>query len=191
MPGCRPGRRRVKEPLNKRSLRAPPLLPGASFGMNQCSGSVEGNALKAPSPSSPTSRCENPEAYRHNLASAIDVSHLPVEQEPLFLEVIVGDSSDFETELFVRGVTATATTSSKSTGRWSRTPSPPSCSTSVLRGAVPDVTKRPGSMSDDGTRCADLFTPPSAGSAWAASDDSRAAVGALGPGPPSLVDRKR
>ncbi|WPU08634.1 amino acid transporter [Pseudarthrobacter oxydans] len=45
------------------------------------------------------------EAYRHKLASAIDVSHLPVEHEPLFLEVIVDDSSDFETELFVRGVT--------------------------------------------------------------------------------------
>lgn len=44
------------------------------------------------------------EAYRDKLASAIEVSHLPLAQEALFLEVIVDDSSDFETELYVRGV---------------------------------------------------------------------------------------
>ncbi|WP_142063359.1 amino acid transporter [Pseudarthrobacter sp. B4EP4b] len=44
------------------------------------------------------------EAYRDKLASAIEVSHLPLAQEALFLEVIVDDSSDFETELHVRGV---------------------------------------------------------------------------------------
>jgi hypothetical protein len=43
-------------------------------------------------------------AYRDKLASAIEVSHLPLEDEPLFLEVIVDDSSDFETELQVHGV---------------------------------------------------------------------------------------
>lgn len=45
------------------------------------------------------------EAYRDKLTSAIEVSHLPVDYEALFLEVIVDDSSDFETELQVRGVT--------------------------------------------------------------------------------------
>ncbi|WP_395405675.1 amino acid transporter (plasmid) [Arthrobacter sp. UC242_113] len=45
------------------------------------------------------------EAYRDKLASAIEVSHLPLAQEALFLEVVVDDSSDFETELYVRGVT--------------------------------------------------------------------------------------
>jgi hypothetical protein len=45
-----------------------------------------------------------PEAYREKLTSAIEVSHLPVDQQALFLEVIVDDSSDFETELEVRGV---------------------------------------------------------------------------------------
>lgn len=45
------------------------------------------------------------EAYRDKLRSAIEVSHLPFEHEALFLEVIVDDSSDFETELQVRGVT--------------------------------------------------------------------------------------
>lgn len=45
------------------------------------------------------------DAYREKLTSAIEVSHLPLEQEALFLEVIVDDSSDFETELQVRGVT--------------------------------------------------------------------------------------
>ncbi|WP_426997639.1 amino acid transporter [Pseudarthrobacter sp. N5] len=44
------------------------------------------------------------EAYREKLTSAIEVSHLPVDYEALFLEVIVDDSSDFETELEVRGV---------------------------------------------------------------------------------------
>lgn len=44
------------------------------------------------------------EAYRDKLRSAIEVSHLPLEHEALFLEVIVDDSSDFETELQVRGV---------------------------------------------------------------------------------------
>jgi hypothetical protein len=45
------------------------------------------------------------EAYQDKLRSAIEVSHLPLEHEALFLEVIVDDSSDFETELRVRGVT--------------------------------------------------------------------------------------
>ena len=45
------------------------------------------------------------EAYRDKLTSAIEVSHLPVDYQALFLEVIVDDSSDFETELEVRGVT--------------------------------------------------------------------------------------
>jgi hypothetical protein len=45
------------------------------------------------------------DAYREKLTSAIEVSHLPLEHEALFLEVIVDDSSDFETELHVRGVT--------------------------------------------------------------------------------------
>jgi hypothetical protein len=44
------------------------------------------------------------EAYMAKLNSAIEVSHLPLDQEALFLEVIVDDSSDFETELEVRGV---------------------------------------------------------------------------------------
>jgi hypothetical protein len=44
------------------------------------------------------------DAYREKLTSAIEVSHLPLEHEALFLEVIVDDSSDFETELHVRGV---------------------------------------------------------------------------------------
>lgn len=44
------------------------------------------------------------EAYRDKLISAIEVSHLPLAHEALFLEVIVDDSSDFETELHVRGV---------------------------------------------------------------------------------------
>ena len=46
----------------------------------------------------------SPEAYRSKLASAIEVSHLPLDQEALFLEVVVDDSSDFETELHVRGI---------------------------------------------------------------------------------------
>jgi hypothetical protein len=44
------------------------------------------------------------EAYRDKLTSAIEVSHLPVDYQALFLEVVVDDSSDFETELEVRGV---------------------------------------------------------------------------------------
>ena len=44
------------------------------------------------------------DAYREKLTSAIEVSHLPLEHEALFLEVTVDDSSDFETELHVRGV---------------------------------------------------------------------------------------
>jgi hypothetical protein len=44
------------------------------------------------------------EAYSGKLASAIKVSHLPLDGEPLFLEVIIDDSSDFETELQVHGV---------------------------------------------------------------------------------------
>ncbi|MBT2534359.1 amino acid transporter [Arthrobacter sp. ISL-48] len=44
------------------------------------------------------------EAYRNKLTSAIEVSHLPLEHEALFLEVVVEDSSDFETELRVNGV---------------------------------------------------------------------------------------
>jgi hypothetical protein len=45
------------------------------------------------------------EAYRNKLRSAIEVSHLPLDHDALFLEVIIDDSSDFETELQVRGVT--------------------------------------------------------------------------------------
>ncbi|MFF2318271.1 amino acid transporter [Arthrobacter sp. NPDC058097] len=47
----------------------------------------------------------SPEAYRDKLTSAIEVSHLPVDQQQaLFLEVVVDDSSDFETALEVRGI---------------------------------------------------------------------------------------
>ncbi|WP_442544329.1 amino acid transporter [Arthrobacter sp. KN11-1C] len=45
------------------------------------------------------------EAYRDKLTSAIEVSHIPVDYQALFLEVIVDDSSDFETALEVRGIT--------------------------------------------------------------------------------------
>ncbi|KRE68370.1 amino acid transporter [Arthrobacter sp. Soil736] len=45
------------------------------------------------------------QAYRDKLTSAIEVSHLPVDYQALFLEVIVDDSSDFETALEVSGVT--------------------------------------------------------------------------------------
>ncbi len=45
------------------------------------------------------------EAYRQKLESAIEVSHLPLDYQALFLEVVVDDSSDFETELQVRGIT--------------------------------------------------------------------------------------
>jgi hypothetical protein len=44
------------------------------------------------------------EAYRDKLTSAIEVSHLPVDNQAMFLEVVVDDSSDFETALEVRGV---------------------------------------------------------------------------------------
>ncbi|MEZ2390216.1 amino acid transporter [bacterium RCC_150] len=44
-------------------------------------------------------------AYRNKLSSAIEVSHLPLDQQALFLEVIVDDSSDFETALEVHGIT--------------------------------------------------------------------------------------
>ncbi|MGO4434827.1 amino acid transporter, partial [Paenarthrobacter sp. RAF9] len=46
-----------------------------------------------------------PQAYREKLESAIEVSHLPAGEQPLFLEVVVDDSSDFETELAVHGIT--------------------------------------------------------------------------------------
>ena len=46
----------------------------------------------------------SPEAYRDKLTSAIEVSHLPLDKQALFLEVIVDDSSDFETALEVRGI---------------------------------------------------------------------------------------
>jgi len=45
------------------------------------------------------------QAYRDKLTSAIEVSHLPLDSQALFLEVVVDDSSDFETALEVRGVT--------------------------------------------------------------------------------------
>ncbi|WP_411266153.1 amino acid transporter [Arthrobacter sp. NamB2] len=43
-------------------------------------------------------------AYRHKLQHACAVSHFPAPARPLFIEVTVDDSSDFETELQVRGV---------------------------------------------------------------------------------------
>ena len=43
-------------------------------------------------------------AYRHKLRHACLVSHFPSTARPLFIEVTVDDSSDFETELQVRGV---------------------------------------------------------------------------------------
>ncbi|WP_336711206.1 amino acid transporter [Arthrobacter sp. USHLN218] len=43
--------------------------------------------------------------YRQKVAAAIEVSQLPLTDEPLFLEVVVDDSSEFETELRVKGVT--------------------------------------------------------------------------------------
>ncbi|CAM3040479.1 hypothetical protein PSET11_02907 [Arthrobacter ulcerisalmonis] len=43
-------------------------------------------------------------AYRHKWASATEASHFPTDVQPLFLEVVVDDSSDFETALEVRGV---------------------------------------------------------------------------------------
>lgn len=47
----------------------------------------------------------SPEAYREKLESAIEVSHLPLDYQAVFLEVVVDDSSDFETELEVKGIT--------------------------------------------------------------------------------------
>lgn len=44
-------------------------------------------------------------AYRRKLEHACSVSHLTPADEPLFIEVMVDDSSDFETHLLVRGVT--------------------------------------------------------------------------------------
>jgi hypothetical protein len=44
------------------------------------------------------------QAYLDKLTSAIEVSHLPLDSQALFLEVVVDDSSDFETALEVRGV---------------------------------------------------------------------------------------
>jgi hypothetical protein len=44
------------------------------------------------------------QAYRDKLASASEVSHLPLDENVIFLEVIVDDSSDFETELEVHGI---------------------------------------------------------------------------------------
>ncbi|WP_138414419.1 amino acid transporter [Sinomonas gamaensis] len=44
------------------------------------------------------------QAYRDKLESASEVSHLPLDENVLFLEVIVDDSSDFETDLEVHGV---------------------------------------------------------------------------------------
>ncbi|SDI02012.1 hypothetical protein SAMN04488693_10586 [Arthrobacter subterraneus] len=44
-------------------------------------------------------------AYRRKLEHACTVSHLSPADNPLFIEVTVDDSSDFETHLLVRGVT--------------------------------------------------------------------------------------
>lgn len=44
------------------------------------------------------------EAYREKLVSAIEVSHLPLNYHGLFLEVVLDDTSDFETELYVKGI---------------------------------------------------------------------------------------
>ena len=43
-------------------------------------------------------------AYRHKHQHACAVSHIPNTARPLFIEVTVDDSSEFETELRVRGV---------------------------------------------------------------------------------------
>jgi hypothetical protein len=45
------------------------------------------------------------QAYREKLESAIEVSHLNLDENVMFMEVIVDDSSDFETNLHVRGIT--------------------------------------------------------------------------------------
>jgi hypothetical protein len=42
--------------------------------------------------------------YRKKLAAARAVNHLPADQEIIFLEVVVEDSSEFETELYVHGI---------------------------------------------------------------------------------------
>jgi hypothetical protein len=47
---------------------------------------------------------QSAEAYRRKLASVMEASHFPAGVRPLFLEVVVDDSSDFETALEVRGV---------------------------------------------------------------------------------------
>jgi hypothetical protein len=44
------------------------------------------------------------DAYRRKLAAAREIAHLPVGENVMFLEVVVDDSSDFETELDVRGI---------------------------------------------------------------------------------------
>jgi hypothetical protein len=44
-------------------------------------------------------------AYRSKLTAVRTVDHLPAEQNVLFLEVVVEDSSEFETELTVHGIT--------------------------------------------------------------------------------------
>ncbi|HKU35101.1 MAG TPA: amino acid transporter [Paenarthrobacter sp.] len=44
------------------------------------------------------------EAYHHKLVSAIEVSHLPLNYHGIFLEVVLDDTSDFETELYVKGI---------------------------------------------------------------------------------------
>jgi hypothetical protein len=44
-------------------------------------------------------------AYAKKLTAARAAHHLPVEQNVVFLEVVVEDSSEFETELFVHGIT--------------------------------------------------------------------------------------
>ncbi|MBT1004108.1 amino acid transporter [Paenarthrobacter sp. DKR-5] len=45
------------------------------------------------------------QAYSDKLASAIEVSHLPVDEQVMFLEVVVDDSSDFESDLEIHGLT--------------------------------------------------------------------------------------
>lgn len=47
---------------------------------------------------------QSADAYRQKLASSTEASHFPSDYRPLFLEVTVDDSSDFETALEVRGV---------------------------------------------------------------------------------------
>ncbi len=44
-------------------------------------------------------------AYRRKLTTAMEISHLDVDEQVIFLEVVVDDSSDFETELEVHGIT--------------------------------------------------------------------------------------